>query len=115
MNKDYYAPGTYLDPMAPWNEVDIEDEVIEYQDDIYVQRLNDEPDAWIAEGITQGSSDRSKELYKWVIKNLQKIDTMDVDDTLLGKYVRELVREYTMPSLDEANDAVMDKYRDNYD
>ena len=28
---DYYAPGTYNHPDAPWNQDDYEDECIDYQ------------------------------------------------------------------------------------
>jgi hypothetical protein len=108
-DKDYYAPGTYNDPNAPWNEPDYSDEIIEYQNWLFRARLDDEPDAWISEGICEQAGKQERELYQWVIDNLKRGRRMKVDDTLLGKYVRRLVETYAMPSDQEAHEAVTEE------
>jgi len=97
-----YPAGAEHDPNAPYNQPDYTDQIIEKQWEVYVDRLTDEPDAWIAEGITQGAGERANHLYQLVIKNL-KIEDADKDhDTILGRHIRELVQLYATPSEDDA-------------
>ena len=93
--KDYYPDGAYNDPNAPWNQDDTEIEEKKWA--VFCDRLDDEPDVWIAEGLTE-AMDASEGLYKKIIDNL-KSDGLDAE---LGSMVRFMIEEYTMPSDDDA-------------
>jgi len=100
--RDYYAPGTYNDPNAPWNQDDRSEEITEKQWEMYCDRLNDEPDVYIAEGITEQASDKAKSLYNSVQRQLKVEHPKGDDDMYLGGLIRKLVQMYATPSEDEA-------------
>ena len=106
---DYYAPGTYRDPAAPWNQDDYEDECIEYQVETFRERLTDDPDTWICEGICEQAGEKEQDMYKRIINNLQRGYRIPEDNSLLGKYVRVLVETYATPTDQEAYEAVTEK------
>ena len=105
---DYYAPGTYNDPNAPWNQHDYDDEVADKQQEIFIERLTDEPDAWIAEGITEQASEKAQAIYLSVIKNLKNGHRIMEDNLTLGAMIRELVEMYAIPSEQEAYEELME-------
>jgi len=109
-----YPPGAAHDPMAPYNQDDCADECAEYQWETMCQRLQDEPDAWISEAVTQ-QMDSKEGLYAELIGNLTAEES---DDAKLGRIFRKLVWDYAMPNDNEAYEAVTEelanKMADNY-
>jgi len=100
-----YPPGAGNDPMAPYNQDSCEDECFEYQWQTMCQRLQDEPDAWISEAITQ-QMDKTVGLYAELIGNLTAEES---DDAQLGRIFRKLVWDYAMPNDNEAYEAVTEE------
>jgi len=101
MDNYNYPPGADT-PDAPWNQDDRSEEIAEKQWEMYCDRLDDEPDAWIAEGVTESGSGRGVELFFKVVDNLKSRDQNGEIDRKLGQYIRELVTSYATPSEDEA-------------
>ena len=106
---DNYAPGTYNDPNAPWNQEDIteslafEDKRIEMQD----ERIND-LNGYLIESITERSDADLKKMAKYAM------DASEHASILLGKLVRDWILQGTEPSDDEVIDELQQEPDERY-
>ena len=92
--KDYYAPGTYNDPNAPWNLEDLTetDAFADKKQELIKERLYD-LHGWLLESFTESED--------WFLMGLAVlINDMPTDttgDQMLGMKVREQVLKYVTP------------------
>ena len=95
--KDYYAPGTYNDPNAPWNLEDLTetDAFADKKQELIKERLYD-LHGWLLESFTESED--------WFLMGLAVMINMPTDttcDQMLGMKVREQVLKYVTPPDDE--------------
>ena len=97
MNKDYYAPGSYNDPSAPWNEVDLTDSQ-EFEDEQLRQwdeRIMD-IHGYFIESLSESSDEDLTRLARMVRDNQNGTHT-----EAIGVLVTKLVTNYCKPSDDD--------------
>ena len=96
MSKDNYAPGTYNDPNAPWNQEDIT-ETDAFQDakmEMWDERITDVP--YMLEAIGEQPDKDLAHLARLIKGNDTGIQT-----SVIGAYVIKWVCAYTEPEDDE--------------
>jgi len=89
---DNYAPGTYNDPNAPWNQEDITetDAFQDKQAELWNDRILDI--SWMVEGITERSDIDLNMLARLIKGNQTGSHT-----TTIGAFITKWVNEYTEP------------------
>jgi hypothetical protein len=102
--KDYYAPGTYNDPNAPWNQEDIED-TDEFQNkklEMWKDKISDGA-GYMLESISERSSSDLNRLGKMIRDNVNGTYTVAI-----GALVSKWVWDYCEP----ADDDVIEELRE---
>ena len=104
-DKDNYAPGTYNDPNAPWNQEDITDTQafeVRYLE-IWEERVKD-INGYMIEGITERPDEDLKALARMVWGN-----TTGTHTTTIGAYITKWVMDYCKPCDEEIIDILNDE------
>jgi len=92
-DKDNYAPGTYNDPNAPWNQPDPIEDTDEFQDakkEMWDARIAD-PE-YMLEALGEQCDDDLKNLARLIKGNFTGIHT-----SVIGAYVSKWVTSYCEP------------------
>jgi len=93
-DKDYYAPGTYNDPNAPWNQEEPIEDTDAFQDakmELWDERITDVP--YMLEAIGEQPDKDLAHLARLIKGNFTGVHTMTI-----GAYVSKWVYAYTEPS-----------------